>query len=121
MIPDFTNIELASIREMLSQRYQKDVEIHLADSEILLSAEAPQPAVCPTVFWHARGANFVVVKTGMFQYRTQFFYNPHDQYGTNIDQYNDLDECVAAVLQTQSDHEREREGVGSGSTGETLQ
>ncbi len=116
-MPDFTDPELHNIREMLTQRYKKDVEIELADCELVLDKDSETLTHCPTVFWHERGANFVVFKVGMFQYRAQFFYTPHDQYGTGIDEYNDLDECIAAVLQTQADHEREKEGVESGSTG----
>jgi len=120
MILDFTDAEITTIRECLTQRYQKDVEIHLADSEILLTEDADNPVTCPTVFWHEREANFVVVKTSIFTYRAQFFYTPHEQYGTSIDEYNDLEQCVAAVLQTQSDHERDRHGTPPGSTGKTL-
>jgi len=58
-----------------------------------------------------------VVKTGATGFRTQFFYTPHEQFGTGIDEYRSLDECVAAALQTQSDHERERDQAGaSGAT-----
>jgi len=114
---NFTDSELYNVREMLTQRYKKDVEIELADCELQLDKSSELTTNCPTIFWHQRGANFVVFKVGAFRYRTQFFYTPHDQYGTGIDEYNNLAECVAAVLQVQSDHEREREGVDSGNTG----
>ena len=117
---NFTDSELHNVREMLTQRYKKDVEIELADCELRLDRKSEETTSCPTIFWHERGTNFVVFKVGMFRYRTQFFYTPHDQYGTGIDEYNNLDECVAAVLQTQSDHEREQEGVDSGNTGNNL-
>ncbi len=120
LVPDFTDSELHNIREMLMQRYKKDVTIELADCELVLDKNSAEVTRCPTVFWHARGANFVVFKVGIFHYRTQFFYTPHDQFGTGIDQYSDLAECVAAALQTQSDHEREREGVDSGANGGTI-
>jgi len=123
-IPEFTAAELATIREMLMQRYRKEVEIHLADSEVSLEAHGrgadpaddhggPATVSCPTVYWQQRGANFVVVKTGAANFRTQFFYAPHEQFGTGIDQYHSLDECVAAALQTQADHERERDRDGA--------
>jgi len=106
---------------MLAQRYRHEVEIHLADSEVCLDAGARDSAAadaatvsCPTVYWHARAANFVVVKTGAANFRTQFFYTPHEQFGTGIDEYQRLDECVAAALQTQADHERDRDGVRDG-------
>ena len=104
---DFTDSELHLIRQVLVQRYKKDVEIQLADCEIALDKDSEEVTSCPTVFWHAQGANFVVLKAGMFRFRTQFFYTPHEQYDTGIDEYNNLGECVTAVLQIQSDHERE--------------
>ncbi len=106
-IPEFTDTELATIREMLMQRYRNTVEIQLADSDLCLGP-GDETVSCPTVYWHERGANFVVFKVGDCSYRTQFFYTPHEQFGTGIDEYDNLDECVAAALQTQSDHERKR-------------
>ncbi len=129
MSSEFTDTEIHIIREMLMQRYKQAVEIELADCELLLDEhdderdDAPDDAgatSCPTVYWHARDANFVVIKIDATRYRTQFFYTPHEQYGTGIDEYDNLDECVAAVLQTQADHERERHGVDSGSTGASI-
>jgi hypothetical protein len=111
---EFTGPELHRIREMLTQSYGKDVEIQLADCDLLLDGEDAESTACPAVFWHKRGANFVVFKLSMSQFRTQFFYTPHEKFGTGIDEYNDLDECVVAVLQTQSDHERESGGVPTG-------
>ena len=113
---EFTDAEIAAIREMLVQRYHTEVEIHLADSELVLdkrqadkaedAGDNPDTVNCPTVYWHERGANFVVFKCGESRYRTQFFYTPHEQFGTGIDEYDRLDECIAAALQTQADHER---------------
>lgn len=104
---EFTAEELTDIRELLLQRYRGEVEIHLADSELRL-AEADPLTAHPTVYWHQRDANFVVFKLGARRYRAQFFYAPTEQFGTGIDEYNDLRQCVAAVLQTQADHERAR-------------
>jgi hypothetical protein len=115
---DFSDAELYNVREMLTQRYKKDVEIELADCELRLDRNSGETTKFPTIFWHERGTNFVVFKVGMFRYRTQFFYTPHEQYGTGIDEYRELEECVAAVLQTQSDHEREQQGADSATTGE---
>ena len=107
MIPDFTDAELQTIRDMLQQRYRKAVAIQLADCEILLNEGDAEPVTCPTVFWHERNANFVVLKTGMFRYRSRFFYTPHEQFGTGIGEFAQLEECVMTVLQVQSDHERQ--------------
>ncbi|MXZ80164.1 MAG: hypothetical protein F4Z15_02070 [Gammaproteobacteria bacterium] len=111
MSTDFTQTELHRIREMLTQRYRKEVEVQLADCELSLDMGETEPMSCPTVFWHERDANFVVFKISPFRFRSQFFYSPHEQYGTGIDEFNDLDQRVAALLQTQSDHEREHRGM----------
>ncbi|MGI9311687.1 MAG: hypothetical protein ACR2P7_09210 [bacterium] len=120
---EFTPAEIAAIREMLVQRYRKEVEIHLADSDLMLDAndgdddgdgdgDGERGAItAATVYWHERDANFVVFKIAPSRYRAQFFYTPHEQFGAGIEEYDDLDQCVAATLQAQSDHERERAGL----------
>ncbi len=113
MVPEFTDGEIDIIRALLIQRYQKDVEIQLGDSEILLSPEDGAAATCPTVFWFEQGANFVVAKLAESKFRAQFFYTPREQFDTRIDRYNDLNLCVSTVLQTQSDHERELSSTNS--------
>ena len=80
--PDFTDSELHNIRGMLTQRYKTDVEIELADCELVLDKNSGDITHCPTVFWHAQGANFVIFKVGICHFRTQFFYTPHEQFGT---------------------------------------
>ncbi len=107
MMLEFTDTEIATIRELLNYRYQKDIEIHLADSDMIAEGEN-EPREYPTVFWHARGANFVVIKTGMFGFRSQFFYTPHEQFDTGIDEYNSLGQCVSALLEVQAEHEKQR-------------
>jgi hypothetical protein len=39
-----------------------------------------------------------------------------EQYGAGRADYDDLAECVIAVLRAQADHEKQRHGVGSGDT-----
>ena len=114
MIQEFTESKIATIRELLIQRYREDVEIHLTHSEVMLSPDQDYSTKCPTVLWHVRDANFAVVKTGRAAYRTQFFYTPHDQFGTGVEDYGDLKQCVTAVLRSHADHESEREGIDSG-------
>lgn len=121
MIPDFSEIELTTVRTLSQQRFKKEVDVHIADAELKLDENSSQLAERPTLFFQERGCNFVIFKTGFNEYRCQFFYDPTDQYGTGHKHYNDLTECVAALLQTQSDHERERQGISSGVTGKDLQ
>jgi len=107
MMLEFTDTEITTIRELLVQRYQKDIEIHLADSDMTLDGE-DEIREFPTVFWHARGANFILIKTGMFGFRAQFFYTPHEQFDTGVDEYNALAQCVSTVLEVQAEHEKQR-------------
>lgn len=119
-IPDFSDAELDTINEMLRQRYQQPTEVQLADAELKLDPRSETLTSCPTVFWRSRECSFVMFKTGPEEFRCQFFYEPSEQFGTGHTHYDNLAEGVAAVLQVQSDHERERAGVASGATGEDL-
>ena len=44
----------------------------------------------------------------MFRFRTQFFYTPHEQYSTDIEEYSELGECVTAILNARANHERKK-------------
>lgn len=115
-IPDFTETELRVVRSTLKGRYGKEVDIHLADTELRLDPGSNHLTECPTVFWKERGANFVICKVAEKRYYGRFFYTPDEHFGAGRDQYNDLAECVTVLLQAQADHEQERAGVKSGST-----
>ena len=119
-IPSFGESELDYIRGALSERFKVAVEIHLADAELRLHADRDTLTECPAAFWQARGCSFVLFKTGDGKYRCQFFYQPTEQSGTGHAAYDDLPRAVMALLQVQADHERELEGVSSGSTGANL-
>lgn len=117
---DFSSAELAVAQELLFERYKRVVNVELADAELRLDPESSTLTVCPTLFWQDREVSFVVFKLGRFRYRCQFFYDASEQYGTGRDEYDDLGECVATLLRLQADHQRERHGVASGSTGADL-
>ncbi|MDH3464958.1 MAG: hypothetical protein OES26_03445 [Gammaproteobacteria bacterium] len=72
---------------------------------------------CPTIFSQAHGCNFVVIKTGEGQFRCLFIYIPDQQFTTGYTEYTRLEECVAAVLQVQFDHELGIQGATSGYAG----
>jgi len=103
-IPDFTDNELWVVRSTLKERYGKEVEPQLADTEVMLDGDGM--AWCPALFWSARGANFVIVKTGASRYKAYFYFHPEHQLGTGIDHYDDIAECVVSVLQVEADHIR---------------
>jgi len=106
-IPDFTETELWTVRSTLKERYGRDIELQMADSEVMLGG-ADGMAWCPSLFWNAKGANFAVVKLGPKRFRAYFYYHPEHQLGTGIDSYDELGECMISVLQVESDHIRKQ-------------
>jgi len=119
-IPDFSAAEQHQVQALLQRRYKRDIAVELADSELLLDAADAQMTVCPTLYWTARAAHFVVFRVAEGRYRCQFFYTDADQYGTGRDEYADLDHCVRTLMQVQADHERESAGASSGATAADL-
>ncbi|MGP1677316.1 MAG: hypothetical protein ACTS6J_09185 [Burkholderiales bacterium] len=119
-IADFNSAERWVIESALKERYGRIVPIELADSELKLDPGAPVITVCPTVFWSERGCNFLIFKTGEDRYRSQFFYSDEEHYGTGRDEYDELAECVGLLLKLQADHEKQRQGVQTGMTGDQI-
>lgn len=113
-IPEFTESERRLVAQCLAERYGNAVATEDVDVEMELVAGAP-PVECPALYWTQRGAEFVVAKTGVAKFRTQFFYANGEQFGTGRVDYDNLGDCVVSVLQVQSDDERRRAGMGSGS------
>jgi hypothetical protein len=104
-IPDFTESELWTVQTTLTERYGSAPEIQLAESEMRLDPGKTELVPCPTVYWEANNCHFVVLKTGDRRYRCQFFYRIHQMYGTGVEEYDDLSECVVSLLQVQADHQ----------------
>lgn len=103
-IPDFNKNELWVIQDTLKQRYRKEVEYDLVDIEMRLDPHSSVLTPCPAVYWKEDGVSFVIIKTGEGRYRSQFFYRVHQQFGTGVEEYTDLTECVVTLLQVQADH-----------------
>jgi hypothetical protein len=119
-ITDLTAAELDLVHGLLLRRHGTRVATELADSELLLAPGDRAVTVCPTVYWSARGAHFVVCKVATGRHRGMFFYSDAEQYGTGRDEYDDLEDCVTVLLRVQSDHERQRAGAVSGATADDL-
>jgi hypothetical protein len=115
-ITDFSPAQQEFVAKLLAQRYTKQVELQLADSELQLDLLSEELTVCPTLYWSERGAQFVVYKTGEERYRCQFFYSETEQFGTGHDEYDDIEKCVVTLLQVQSDHERQLAKLSSAAT-----
>ena len=118
-IADFTAADRWVVATALKERYGATIAVEPADSEIKLDPAAPDVTVCPTLYWEARGVEFVIFKIGDNRYRSQFFYSAREQFGTGRD-FDDLAECVTTTLRLQADHEKDRGGATSGKTGADL-
>ncbi len=114
--PDFSQTEQQRVVALLHRRYGFSVALERADSELRLDPGNDEMALCPTLYWSARGAHFVVFRIADGRYRCQFYYSDADHYGTGRDEYDDLETCVQTLLQVQSDHERSS-AASAGATG----
>ena len=104
-IPDFNSSELWIIRTTLKERYGWEIELQLADSEVKFEPSALDTIQCPTAYREAESVSFVILKTAPERYRCQFFYSEEEQYGTGIQEYDNISECATTLLQVQADHE----------------
>jgi hypothetical protein len=109
-IPDVTESEHWIIETTLTERYGDKVETQIADAEIRLMPSDRELTSCPVIYWNKDGCNFIIFKTGSRKYRCQFFYRGYQQYGTGVDEYDDLTECIVSLLQAQADHEARERG-----------
>lgn len=108
-IPEFSPNELWIIHDTLKQRFEQEIAVELAESEIRLNPLSSELSLCPVAYWEALGANFIVAKVAEGRYRCQFFYRVHEQFGTGIEEYDDLTECIVTLLQVHADHEQQRQ------------
>jgi hypothetical protein len=115
-IPDFTDSELKLANQSLFERYGRLVALQLADAEIQLNPESEELATCPTLYWEERGAHFVILKLSASRFLGQFFYSETTQFGTGKDAFDNLGDCLITLLQVQSDHERQMQGISTGTT-----
>jgi len=107
-IADFNESELSVINETLTERYGRKTQIHLADSELRLSPTDRELTSCPTVFWQEGKVSFVIFKVASERYRCQFFYGINQQYGTGIDEYDNIGDCILSLLRVQADYELQK-------------
>ena len=113
---DFTESETRLVGQTLRERYGHPVTIDVVASEVQLDGEEGELTDCPTLYWVERGAHFVVIKIAESRFTAQFFYSEATQFGTGKPSYDNLGDCVITLLQVQSDHERQMQGVRSGMT-----
>ena len=87
------------------ERYGEKKDIQVVDTDIRIYSSDRETTESPALYWQDNNCHFIVVKAGEKRYRAQFFYRGHEQYGTGVDEYDDLAQCVVSILQTQADHE----------------
>jgi len=109
-VADITDSEQWIVRSTLRERYGREIEVQLADSEIRLRPSDRELTQVPVFYWEADGCNFVIFKTGDRRYRCLFYYRLYQQNGTGIPEYDDLTECVVSLLQVQADHAAKERG-----------
>ena len=115
-IPDFTDTELWTLESTLKERWGKDneIELQLAETDVRLSPSDRESTECPAVIWDHNGCNFIIIKSGIQNYRCQFFYTPSEQLSTGVEEFTDIAECAVTLLQVQADDERTPGGMYSG-------
>ena len=110
-IADFTDSEIWIIKTTLEERYGEQVEPALADTELRLDPGLTELTVCPAAYWERDDCHFVVAKTGDGRYRSMFYYRNYQMYGTGVEEFDDLSECMVTLLQVQADEAASRAGT----------
>ena len=118
-IAPFTESEQKLVAQLLAERYGRPAALEVAEVELQLDPASEALTACPALYWNERGAEFIVCKIGASRFRCQFMYSPNEQFGTGRDSYDDLVDCIVAVLRVQADHEGTRAGMLSGTTADT--
>jgi hypothetical protein len=100
---NFTESEIEATKKLVDERWKdKDVSIHLADIEYTKEGEEAVN-LYPALVWEDKSSTFVVLKMGMLSYKSFFYYLKNKRYDTGVLEYNDLNECVTTLMQSQAD------------------
>ncbi len=110
-IADFTESELWNLRTTLKERYNQEIEVQLADTEMRLDRHSTELHTCPAAYWEHDRCHFLVIKTGESRFRAQFYYRVYQMYGTGIEEFDDISTCVVTLLQVQADHEAQEQNL----------
>lgn len=110
--PDFSEHERKLVQQTLLERYGTPVPMQSVEVEVQLDPPSPVLTDCNAFYWQRDGAEFVVCKAGRDDYRAQFFYGPEEIFGTGIDSYDNLGDCIVSLLQVQAAHAAQRSTAG---------
>lgn len=105
-IPDFTDSQIWTVQSTLNERFKMDIDVQVIDSEIRLFPHDSELTPVPGLYWEYENCHFVIFKTGQHKYRRQFFFRVHQQFGTGVEEYNELEDCIVSLLHVQADHAR---------------
>jgi len=105
-IPDIGQSELWTVETTLAERYRTKIDVQTVETEVRLSVSDRELTPCPAFYWEHGKCHFLICKIGEYRYRSQFFFRIHQQFGTDVDVYEDLTECVVTLLQAQADHQQ---------------
>jgi len=103
-ILEFTEEELKIIKNTLSERFVREIETQLADTEVRMYKGDRELTEVPALFWEANDCSFIIIKKGTNRFHNQFFYGVNKQFGTGIEEYDDIHKCTVTLLQVQADH-----------------
>ncbi|HED17688.1 MAG TPA: hypothetical protein ENI64_12860 [Gammaproteobacteria bacterium] len=106
-IEDFNENELWIVQTTLQERYGEEPEIQMGDSEIRLHSADRDTTSCPILMWDDQDCHFVILKCGDNRYRCLFYYRSFEQFGTGVEEFDQLAECIVTLLQTEADKARD--------------
>jgi hypothetical protein len=94
---DFIQSEIEIIQKHVDNRWrEKDHGVHLGDIEVDGKEQ-------PAAVWEHKHYTFVIIKMGAFNYKSLFYFLRDKRFDAGVDVYNDLDECVDAIMKCQAE------------------
>ncbi|MBM4181910.1 MAG: hypothetical protein FJ209_10225 [Betaproteobacteria bacterium] len=113
-IPGFSASDLKLVQATLKERFGAEVaertEIKEAETEVRLSPGDRELTTCPALFWIVGDCAFVISRTGQAAYRAMFYYSVKERFGTGVEEYDNLGDCVITLLKAQEDEDQRRRG-----------
>ena len=103
-IADFTAFEIETVQSTVNERFEKEMEIQFGDTEVRLNPDSTNMTICPIMLWKENDCQSMIIKQGPHAYRPHFFYEVTEVYGTGVDEYADMANCITSLLQTQANH-----------------
>jgi hypothetical protein len=113
-IAGFSDADLHLVQAALHERFGRQVQVEVVETEIRLHPADRELTVCPALYWKEDDCNFVVSKTGDNQFRSMFFWSIKDRFATGKEEYDNLGDCLVTTLKMQEEaaHRRAAETAG---------